>query len=282
MIVLLLDPDIFMTDKFIEIEKVIGSKNPKLLKRLPRFALNYIKRILHEEEVNQIYAKLSAYNDYEFCEKLIEHFNITVQLTGIEHIPKDHSVIFAGNHPLGGMDAIAFISEIGHVKQNIKFIVNDLLLFIKNMEGLFAGVNKHGSTAKESLQSINDLFASDQSVFVFPAGLVSRKQKGKIMDLEWKKTFITRSIKFNKPIVPVFNDGRLSNFFYRLSNFRKFSGIKANLEMFYLADELFKQSGKTIKIKIGAPVDPSVFNNTKTPQEWAYWMKKKTYALQNQ
>jgi putative hemolysin len=132
------------------------------------------------------------------------------------------------------------------------------------------------------LQTINDLFASEQSVFVFPAGLVSRKRQGKIMDLEWKKTFITRSVKFNKPIVPVYNDGRLSNFFYRLANVRKFFGIKANLEMFYLADELFKQSGKTINIRIGEPVDPSVFDSSKSPREWAEWMKNKTYALQNQ
>lgn len=271
-----------MAEKFIDIEQVIRSKNPKLLKRLPGFALRYIKRILHEEEVNQIQAQLNEYKDYEFCEKVIEYFDIKVQLNGIENIPKDQSVIFAGNHPLGGMDAIAFISEIGQVKQDIKFIVNDLLLYIKNMEGLFAGVNKHGSTAKSSLQSINELFASDQSIFVFPAGLVSRKKKGKVMDLEWKKTFITRSVKYNKPIIPVFNDGRLSNFFYRLANFRKFIGMKSNLEMFYLADELFKQRGKTINIQIGKPIDPSIFDSSKSHLEWAAWMKNKTYALKNQ
>ena len=271
-----------MAEKFIDIEQVIRSKNPKLLKRLPGFVLSYIKRILHEDEVNKIQAELNEYRDYDFCERVIDYFDIKVNLSGIENIPKDQSVIFAGNHPLGGMDAIAFISEIGQVKQDIKFIVNDLLLFIKNMEGLFAGVNKHGSTAKSSLQSINDLFASEQSVFVFPAGLVSRKQKGKIMDLEWKKTFITRSVKFNKPIIPVYNDGRLSNFFYRLANLRKFLGIKANIEMFYLADELFKQRGKTIHIRIGEPVDPAVFDSSKSHREWADWIKNKTYALQNQ
>lgn len=270
-----------MAEKFIDVEKVIGNKNPKLLKRLPRFVLNYIKRILHEDEVNAIQHKLQEYRDYEFCEKLIEYFDITVKLTGIENIPKDRNVIFAGNHPLGGMDAIAFISEIGHVKNDIKFIVNDLLLHIKFMEGLFAGVNKHGSTAKASLHSINELFASDQSVFVFPAGLVSRKKRGKVMDLEWKKTIITRAVKYNKPIVPVYNDGRLSNFFYRLANLRKFFGIKANLEMFYLADELFKQRGKTINIRIGEAIDPTVFDSSRSHQEWAFWLKERTYALHN-
>ena len=174
-------------EKFIDVEQVIKSKNPKLAKRLPRFVLNYIKKILHEKEFNEIQHRLRDSYDFEFCEEVIKHFNINVQIHGIENIPKEGAVLLVGNHPLGGMDAMAFVKEMANYRRDLKFIVNDLLLFVKNMRGLFTGVNKHGANSKQSLQEVNDLFASDKAVFLFPAGLVSRKTKGEVMDLTWKK-----------------------------------------------------------------------------------------------
>lgn len=266
-------------EKFIDVEQVIKSKNPKLAKRLPRFVLNYIKKILHEKEFNEIQHRLRDSYDFEFCEEVIKHFNIDVQIHGIENIPKEGAVLLVGNHPLGGMDAMAFVKEMANYRRDLKFIVNDLLLFVKNMRGLFTGVNKHGANSKQSLQEVNDLFASDKAVFLFPAGLVSRKTKGEVMDLTWKKTVITRAIKFNKSVIPVYNDGSLRNFFYRLSNLRKNLGIKANLEMFYLADEFARQRGKTINIWVGEPIPADTFDKTKTHKEWAEWLKQKTYSL---
>ncbi|MCG8384408.1 MAG: glycerol acyltransferase, partial [Cytophagales bacterium] len=143
----------------------------------------------------------------------------------------------------------------------------------------FVGVNKVGKNALASLQKVEKQFASDSATFIFPAGLVSRKKKGRIEDLEWKKTFVSKAKKYGKPVVPVHINGRLTDRFYRLANVRKMLGIKLNIEMFFLVDELYKQKNATIDIVVGDPVKPGVFTTDKLDREWAQWMKKKVYGL---
>lgn len=268
-----------MNEKFIDVEKLITSKNPKLLKRLPKFIINYLKKILHQKEINQILIENKEIFGADFCSDIIKRFNINVISHGLENIPTNEGVIFVSNHPLGGMDAMAIVSEISPIRDDIKFIVNDLLLNLNNLKGMFTGVDKHAKNAKESLQKVNELFASDKAVFLFPAGLVSRKKNGLVRDLEWKKTFVSRAKKYNKKIIPVHIDGELTNFFYRLSNIRERLGVKANIEMLYLADQMFKQKNKTMNLYIGEPISPNSFDNSKNDKEIAQDIKDLSYNL---
>lgn len=271
-----------MKKKFIDIDQLIKEKNPKLYRWMPRFLINYLKRIIHQEETNEVIEKNENANGYEFSLDVLNHLNINVKISGKENIPTNGAVIFAVNHPLGGMDALAIIKEVYPIRPDLKFVVNDLLLHLPNLKDLFVGVNKHGTNTKSSLQALNDLFASEGAVFVFPSGLVSRKKNGIVEDLEWKKTFITRAKKFNTSVIPVHIEGELSPFFYRLANFRTNLGVKSNIEMLYLVDELFKQKDKTLAIKIGKAIPHTTFNSTKTDLEWAQWVKNKVYSLNNE
>lgn len=266
-------------NKLIDIRYIIGSKNPKLLRFLPNFILSYIRKILHEDEINAIVKNNLDKHNQDFCQAIIDYFNITLDVHGIENIPSHGGVTLAMNHPLGGMDAMALVTGLKNKRTDLKFIVNDILLHLKSMEGMFVGVNKHGKNSNTNLLKIDDIFSKQNAVCIFPAGLVSRKINGEVRDLEWKKTFISLSLKHNQPIVPIYIDGRLSNFFYRLASFRKKIGIKANIEMFYLADELFKQRNATMKIIIGEPIFPSQLDKTRTQKQWAEWIKESTYKL---
>lgn len=268
-----------MTEKFIDIDKILADKNPKLKKWMPGFIVRFLKRILHQNEINQILIDNKDNIDYDFCVSILSEFNIKTRLIGSENIPKNGGAIFVCNHPLGGMDALAIIKEVSPIRKDLKFIVNDILLSLKNLKGLFIGVNKHGTNSKQSIIDFNKVFESDKAVFVFPSGLVSRKSKGVIQDLVWKKTVITRAKKFKKDIIPLHIDGELSNFFYNLSSIRTKLGIKANIEMLYLIDETLKQKNKTYTITIGKPIPFNTFDKTKTDLEWAQFVKKKTYSL---
>lgn len=270
-----------MSDNFIDIDSLIQSKNPRLYKWMPNFLLRYLKKTIHQDESNLVIRENEGHDGYEFSKDVIKRLEIKVEVEGLENIPKEGGAIFACNHPLGGMDALAIIQEAYPIRQDLKFVVNDLLLNLPNLKDLFTGVNKHGANSKESLTALNELFESERAIFVFPAGLVSRKKKGKITDLEWKKTFITRSKKYHKPVIPVYLDGELSPFFYRLSNFRTFFRVKANIEMFYLVDELFNQKGKTLSLKFGKPIPFTTFDATKKDLEWAAWVKERTYSLKS-
>ena len=106
-------------------------------------------------------------------------------------------------------------------------------------------------------------FKSDNHLIMFPAGLCSRRQNGVIKDLEWKKSFIVESVKSQRDVVPIHFEGRNSNFFYNLANISKMLGIKFNIAMVYLADEMFKNRHKTFTITIGKPISWQTFDKSK-------------------
>lgn len=266
-------------EKFIEVRKLIHEKSPKLLKFLPNFFIRYLQRILHEDDVNQFIREHKEDSPIEFSLAAIKMFNIEIECKGLENIPKDGGAILTMNHPWGGLDAIALVTVVHEKRPDIKFIVNDILMHLENLQPLFVGINKIGKNTSHSLKKVDETFAGEELLCIFPAGLVSRKIKGEIKDLKWKKTFVTRSIKYNKTIIPTYIDGALTNFFYNLSNFRKKIGIKANIEMLYLVNELYKQNNKKIKIKFGEPLYAQDFDDSKSHEEWAEYVKEKVYQL---
>lgn len=266
--------------KLIDIRELIRSKNPTLLKWLPGFVIRYLERILHQDEINHFLEEHKDLYNEDFCDAIMNYLNIEVIIEGIENIEGKEKLVFAANHPLGGMDAIALVSGLRKHRTGLKFIVNDLLLHLNHLNGLFLGVNKHGTNSLSTREQIDRLFASDHVVTIFPAGLVSRRNKSQIRDLKWKKTFVTLSKKNDRLIVPVFVDGRLSSFFYGLANLRKKIGIKANIEMLYLSDELFKLRGSKIKITLGEPLKALEFDPEKSDLELAQFVKEKVYELE--
>ena len=60
-----------------------------------------------------------------------------------------------------------------------------------------------------------------------------------------------------------------------------FLGIKANIEMLYLADEMFRQKGKKIELVFGKTIPWQTFDKSRTPVEWAEWVKGKSYELKS-
>lgn len=268
------------TEKYLDIEKVIADKNPSLLKWMPGFVMKYIKRIAHENEINDAFGKFGHLKGFDFLEAIMGKgcFNIDFEPVGIENIPQSGGVVIAGNHPLGGVDGIALIHTIGKYRKDLKFIVNDILMNIKQLEPVFLPVNKLSANTKETFRVIDAQFASDTATLVFPAGLCSRKQDGVIKDLEWKRTFVTKARSYKRPIVPVYFEAQNSSFFYNLSSFRKKIGIKANVEMFYLSDEMFRQKGKKFRIVFGKPIPFEEYSKMKD-QAAADAIKEHVYNL---
>ena len=265
----------------IDVKEVLHSKNPALSRTIPGFVINYLKRIVHQDELNEFLNKWGHLRDSELIAAGLEHFEIKFKVLGDENIPKSGRFIFVSNHPLGGLDGLVFIYELSKHFNNVKFPVNDILTNIRNLSGIFLPVNKHGAQAKDAAILIEEAYESDKQILYFPAGLCSRKKRGVIKDLQWHKSFITKSVQHKRDIVPAFFSGRNSNFFYNLANIRQFLGIKANIEMLYLADEMFKQKDKEINLVFGKPIPWETFDKTKSALEWADWVKSKSYELES-
>jgi len=272
--------------KKIDIDGVFKSKNPGLYKILPSFIISYVKRIVHQNEINDFMERNANKYDFEFVKAIIDEFEIDEKIIGLENIPPTGGSVIASNHPLGALDFMVMMNAIGTKRKDVKALVNDILLNLHHLKNLFSGVNKVGKTSAESLLEVENVFASENLAITFPAGLVSRKQfpngffgKSVIEDLEWKKTFISRAKKHKRNIIPVFIDGKNSDFFYNLSLWRKRLGIKANIEMLFLVNEVFKQRGKTISVIFGKEIPYETFDKRFTDAQWAEKVKRHVYEM---
>lgn len=266
--------------KPVYIEQLFKSKNPRLARMIPGFVYSFLKRVIHQNEINEFIAKYGDRKGLDFSDGILEFLDVSYNVVGEENLPSpDGRYIFASNHPLGGPDGIILISFLGTRYKQLKFPVNDLLLNLKNLNNIFLAVNKHGALAKEAVTAIENAYASDSQIIMFPAGMVSRKSHGVVTDAEWQKSFISKAIQYQRDIVPIYVDGKNSNFFYNLANFRTGIGLKINLEMLYLPDETFKKRGQNFTIHIGKPIPWQTLDKSKKPIEWAQEVKKIVYGL---
>lgn len=266
--------------KPIVLKELVAEKNSRLASRLPGFVYGLMNRLLHIREVNEIIRKYGHLKGIPFIEAVLHYFDVKVEHHGEENLPDSGQYIFASNHPLGGFDGLMLIKAVSDHMGKSLFLVRDELTKIPPLSELFIPINKFGDQ-RRSASLINEAYDSDCQVLIFPSGLASRKIRGRIVDLEWHKHFIQKSVEHHRDVVPVYISGRNSWFFYWLANFRKRIGVRINLEMFLLSDELFKNRGKTFKISFGKPIPWSRFDRTKSSSEWAAIVKSLVYELDN-
>lgn len=266
--------------EFVNVEKIMKAKAPSLYKKLPRFVINYFIHILHQDEVN---SDLHEISDLVGVPKFHKHLainNIQIDLHGVENIPQDGRFIFASNHPFGGPDGIMIVSAVGKMfNDKAKLMVNDLLMHLPDIEDVFIPINRFGRNKQEYATIFENSMHSDSQIIMFPAGLVSRKIKGRIVDLGWKKSFVSYAKRYKRDIVPVFISGQNSNFFYNLANLRTKLGIKTNIEQLYLIDELYKHKNESVSMYFGKPISYTALTSEKTDKEWAESIKQIAYAL---
>ncbi len=264
----------------IDLENIIKSKNPKILKWVPKFIINWFKRFIHQEYINEILRIGKGKTGTDFIEVIFKELNITVKSVNVENIPKTGGCIIAANHPLGGLDGLALMVAVSKVREDFLFLANDILMNIKPLKDNFLAVNRTGKPDRKSLELIKEGYESGKVIVIFPSGFVSRKFNGVVMDLNWQKSVIKKSLEHKLPIIPTFISGSNSNRFYRISQFRKIFRIKVNLEMLTLPDEMFKQRGKTIEMTFGNSVTPDNFGYS-TMWEDAQKLKDYVYQLKD-
>ena len=249
---------------------------------MPGFAFNYIHRLLHIDFINDFIQRNGHLKGIDFVDQGVTEFNVKEHIYGFENIPESGRFIFASNHPLGGFDSLLLMKYVNKKLGKLKFLSNDVLMGIPSLSYMFIPVNKHGTNSREVATTLDNAYDSDNQIVIFPSGLASRRIKGIIVDLPWKKHFITKSVQYKRDVIPVFIGGRNTNRFYIVANIRKFLHLKWNIEMFLLPDELMRQKNADIPVYFGKPIPYQTFNKSKTHQEWADWVKEQVYKIPNQ
>ena len=242
----------------IDIDKILREKAPKQSKYIPKFVVSYLKHIVHQEDLNVFLRESKDKVGVDFLKACLEFLDANIVVKGEENLPKEGLYTFVSNHPLGGQDGVALGYVLGSFYGGkVKYMVNDLLMNLHGLAPLCIPINKTGKQAKDFPRMVEAGFASDNQLIMFPAGLCSRRQNGVIRDLDWKKTFIVKSVEAHRDVVP----------------------IHFNIAMLYLADEMLKNRHKTFTITIGKPIPWQTFDKSKSPAGWAQYVKDIVYKL---
>lgn len=264
-------------DRLIDIERVISEKFKG--KKVPKFVVKFLKKLLHEDFINSVISQTSA-DGIAFCRESLDLLGIKVDVYGLENVPSDGSrYTFASNHPLGGADGIALCSIIGSRYGGIKMLVNDFLLFMKPIAPMCVPVNKVGGQSRKLPMLVDEAYSSDNQLLIFPAGLCSRKINGEIKDLPWGKSFVSKSVQYGRKIVPVHFIGHNSNRFYFVAKLCKVLRLKFNIAMLFLPDEMYRARGSRFSVVFGKPIPCEYFDSSKSPAGWASYLRTLVYNI---
>lgn len=267
------------TDYLMNVEEVLG---PKLLKKLPRFAVNFLKRRIHQDEMNDCIMNANTYCGAGFFDEALKYVDITYKVRGVENLDLTKKYIFACNHPLGGPEALIIGSLFYRIYGGgFKVTSNQLLMHMKPLAEFFTPVKVQSKTGqdREIVERIAAMFESDEQVLVFPAGLCARKIKGKVTEMPWKKMFVTQARKYQRDVVPVHISGSNSAKYHFFSWVSRVLGLRVNIAMLFLVDELFNKRGTEFTITIGQPIPYTHFDRSKTDNQWAAEVKNMVEEL---
>ena len=239
-----------------------------------------MKRTVHQDEINYLLSEYGALPPNQFIQACFKFWGVTYSVEGMERLDPHGRYLFASNHPFGGMDGMMLADELIEYFGDVRVIVNDLLMHVEPLRPLWIPVNKHGSQSAENLRRFDEAFAGELPILTFPAGLCSRRQNGVVSDPVWRTNFVKRAATFDRQIVPMFVEGHLSDFFYRLSNLRKRLGIKFNVEMLYLPDEMFSQKGNHFRILVDDPIPAEALARQGGWRQQTDYVREKVYTLQ--
>ena len=264
---------------YVDLEKNIRASNSALLKRLPGFVVRLLKWVIAQDELNAILNRHSNVEGLAFLQAVLADMNVTVELTGKQNLPLNGRCFFAANHPFGILDGLILTHTVSSAYGKITAIANDAFMLIPQLRPFITEVNVYGSSGKDRIQALNDVYASELPITHFPAGEVSRVYYRKIQDAPWQKSFIKKAIAHQRNIVPIYFEGKNSRLFYAIYRLRKFFGIKINLELALLPREFFRKRNQTVRVYIGEPISYRVFTAQLTHAQWATAVRAKTYAL---
>lgn len=265
----------------IDIDEVLREKAPRFAKYIPRFIRNWLRRTIHEEALNDILAAGWNRPPQEFIHVAFERMRIAYRIDGLERLDPAERYLFVANHPFGGLDGMMIADALIERFGDARVVVNDLLMHLEPLRPLWIPVNKHGSQNSLYARKFDEEFFGELPILTFPAGLCSRCIGGEVTDLPWKTNFLKKAYASQRQIVPVFVEGRLSNFFYRVDRIRRMLGVKFNIEMLWLSDEMFSQKGKHFRILVGDPIPVAELQRYGGLRDQAEFVRKKAYFLEN-
>lgn len=89
----------------VDVEKILADKNPKIHRILPGFVIRYLKRIAHQDSINEILRKFAHLRGAAFNDAALEYMGITYRAHGVENLPREAGTFSFQTTPLAALTA---------------------------------------------------------------------------------------------------------------------------------------------------------------------------------
>ena len=90
----------------IDVDAVLAAKAPRIARWVPGFVIRWLKRTIHQDEINYILDEYSALPPQQFIQACFKFWGVTYSVEGLENLDPKGRYLFASNHPFGGMDGM--------------------------------------------------------------------------------------------------------------------------------------------------------------------------------
>ncbi|QPK64150.1 lysophospholipid acyltransferase family protein [Methylomonas sp. LL1] len=221
-----------------------------------KLAVKALKKLLHEDDFNDVIGKNQHLRGFAFLDKLLSYFNFNYQISNDSYgnIPSEGRLLIVANHPIGTLDGLALVKLIRSVRPDVRIVANRVLSHMQPLQSIFLPVDvlSDKKSLKDSYKAMLDALEKEEAVIMFPAGEVSRITPKGIRDGKWQTGFIKLAKKAHCPILPIHIKAKNSAFFYSMSTIYKPLGTML------LVKEMFNKKNQEIKFKVGAPIPHSV------------------------
>ena len=250
--------------------------HPKIAERLMKF--------IWLDKVNKAHAACCDTPGHNFTRRLLfEQFKMKVDVEGkevLDNLP-DGPFITISNHPFGAIDGIILIYLMGQKRPEFKVMVNMILNYITAMRPNFIAVDpmssddpKKRAVSMSGIRAVLRQLSEGKPIGFFPAGAMSKTTLTHgLQDRKWQESVLQIIFKAKVPVIPVFFHGSNSWLCNLMGH------ICWPLRSLMIPSEMFKKSGKTVKVTIGEPISVEEQKQYVDPLSLGDYLRKKTYAL---
>ena len=223
-----------------------------------------VARLTAVDRVNALHDRVEARCPYgpPFAKGLLDDLGIDYGIGHPERLGQlpEGAFITISNHIYGHLDGIMTVDAIGHVRPDMKVMVNKMLMYIRGLAPNFIAVVPTGAErTAPTAESINGIkqallqVRGGSPLSLFPSGAVSDlKLRGgaRIEDRDWQDAAIHLIAKAKVPIIPIRFVDRNSLFYYLLGL------IDSRVRLLRLCHEIFNKRDKTVRLAVGRVITP--------------------------
>ncbi len=239
-----------------------------------------VMQMLQLTKINKIFDDAESEKGICFLDALMRNMNISMRVSDedLERIPASGSFIAVANHPFGALEGMIFLKAFCTRRADFKLLANFLLHRVPNLQQFLIPVNPF-----ETVKSVSSLSGTKLAMAslrdghplgIFPAGEVSSFKLScfHVTDKPWSPVVAKMILKAKVPVVPVYFHGHNGMLFHILSL------IHPKLRIAKLPSEFANKEGSTIRMRIGAPVEPGEFGKMEV-RELLTFLRTRTYRL---